>query len=91
VSPVVRRLGSLRCCAPDALSELVELVTGDLVRIELEVQTVDESLIGLARTADGKTREFAGWLGLMTVLEALLAAPRTEPGTSALEDPWRRV
>lgn len=91
MSPVVRPLGSVRCCGPDALSELVELVTGDLVLIELEVHVVDESLIGLARTADGKTRQFAGWLGLMTVLEALLRSPAKEPGADRLEDPWPQV
>jgi hypothetical protein len=52
-----------------------EPVTADLVRIELEVQVVHDSLIGVARTADGAAREFAGWLGLMTALEALLLAP----------------
>lgn len=44
----------------------------DPVRIELEVQVVDESLIGLARSTDGTTREFAGWLGLLNVLEGLI-------------------
>jgi hypothetical protein len=75
----------------DALSELVEVMTRDLVWIELEVRVVDESLIGQARTADGKTREFAGWLGLMMVLEALLPAPAQEPGADRLEDPWPSV
>jgi hypothetical protein len=69
----------------DALSEMVEAVTADVVRIELEVRVVDESLVGLARVADGTTREFAGWLGLMTALEALLPA-ESEPGTDRLED-----
>ena len=71
----------------DALSELVEVVSGNLVRIELEVRVIDESLIGLARLADGTTREFAGWLGLMTVLGALLPAQAEEPGTDRSHDP----
>jgi hypothetical protein len=71
----------------DALSDLVEAVTSDIVRIELEVRVVEESLIGLARVADGTTREFAGWLGLMTVLDALLPAPAEDPGTDGPEHP----
>ena len=57
------------------------MVTADLVLIELEVRVVDESQVGLARVADGATREFAGWLGLMTTLAALLPAQAEEPGT----------
>jgi hypothetical protein len=75
----------------DVLSELVGAVIGDLVRIELEVRVVDESLTGLARTADGKAREFAGWLGLMTVLEALLRPPAKTPDADFLEDPRPHV
>jgi hypothetical protein len=71
----------------DALSDLVEAVTADVVRIELEVRVVEESLIGLARVADGTTREFAGWLGLMTALDALLPAQTEDPGTDEPEDP----
>lgn len=67
------------------------MVTADLVRIELEVRVVDESLIGLARVADGTTREFAGWLGLMTVLAALLPAQAEEPGTDGHEERCPRV
>jgi hypothetical protein len=62
-------------------------VTADVVRVELEVRVVDESLIGLARIADGTTREFAGWLGLMRALGALLAAQVEEPGTGRRADP----
>ena len=69
------------------MPELVEAMTGNLVRIELEVRVVEESVIGRARTADGNTREFAGWLGLMTVLEALLPAPANEARTDWHQDP----
>jgi hypothetical protein len=75
----------------DVLCEQVAAVIGDLVLIELEVRVVDESLVGLVRTADGNAREFAGWLGLMTVLEALLRAPANEPGAERLDDPWPHI
>jgi hypothetical protein len=75
----------------DVWCEQVAAVIGDLVLIELEVRVVDESLVGVVRTADGNAREFAGWLGLMTVLEALLRGPAKEPGAERLEDPWPHV
>jgi hypothetical protein len=65
-------------------------VSGDVVRIELEVEVVDESVIGAARTADGARREFAGWLGLMTVLTAL-AEPGTTPAATPRAPPAARA
>ncbi len=47
------------------------------VRILLEVEVIDESLIGRARASDGTTREFSGWLGLLKMLEGLLPDPRS--------------
>ncbi len=40
--------------------------------IILDIEVYDESLTGRARTNDGTTREFAGWLGLISALDALL-------------------
>ena len=71
----------------NARLDLVEAVTADVVRIELEVRVVEESLIGVARVADGTTREFAGWLGLMTMLDAMLPAQAEDPVTDRPEDP----
>jgi len=47
-------------------------VNGNPIRIVLDVQLVDDSPIGLITTADGANRDFAGWLALLSVLEALL-------------------
>jgi hypothetical protein len=63
------------------------VVTADVVRIELEVRVVEESLVGRARAADGTACEFAGSLGLMTVLVALLPARADEPGAEGPEGP----
>ncbi len=60
------------------LRRIIAAVT-DAIRMTLEVQVIDESLIGLATATDGTTREFAGWLGLLSVLEALLPS-RTDDG-----------
>jgi hypothetical protein len=44
--------------------------------IELTVQRVGESLRGCARDHGGPAHEFTGWLGLLGVLETLLADPQ---------------
>ena len=41
--------------------------------IELTVQRVGESVRGCARDDGGQAHEFTGWLGLLGVLETLLA------------------
>lgn len=46
-------------------------------RIELTVRRVGDSLHGYARDITGDPREFTGWLGLLGVLEALLADAKT--------------
>jgi hypothetical protein len=48
---------------------------GDDRRIEVVVRRVDGALRGCAREGDGDAREFTGWLGLLGVLEALIADP----------------
>jgi hypothetical protein len=53
---------------------MIGAMTADPIRIVLEVQVVNESLIGLARASDGTTRDFSGWLGLLSVVETLLPA-----------------
>lgn len=53
-------------------------VTPDPVRIVLEVQAIDQSMIGLATSMDGTTREFSGWLGLLNVLLGLLPEPESQ-------------
>jgi len=49
-------------------------VTTNPIRIVLDVEVVEESPTGHATTGDGASRTFAGWLGLLSVLEALLQA-----------------
>lgn len=65
-------------------------MTADPIRIELEVEVVNESLIGLARATDGTTRDFAGWLGLLSVLQTLLPASTGSDDQDAgdLPGPW---
>jgi hypothetical protein len=65
----------------------LKVVPADVVRIELEVRVVEESLVGRARAADGTACDFAGWLGLMTVLAALLPAQADEHGAERPEGP----
>lgn len=48
-------------------------------RIELSVSREGDSLRGFARDLSGETREFLGWLGLFSALDALLAAPGSAP------------
>lgn len=58
-------------------------MTGEPIRIVLEVEVVNESLSGLATATDGTTRDFAGWLGLLSVLQALLPGPdRPDDGSA---------
>jgi hypothetical protein len=51
-------------------------VAAEPTRIVLEVELIEESLIGRASASDGINHEFAGWLGLLRVLEVLLPGPR---------------
>jgi hypothetical protein len=52
-------------------------------RIELTVQRVGQCLHGYARDHAGKIHEFTGWLGLLGVLETLLADQPTALPTEA--------
>jgi hypothetical protein len=49
--------------------------------IELTVRRVDGSLHGSAHDHAGQTHTFIGWLGLLGVLESLLADPETASTT----------
>jgi hypothetical protein len=49
---------------------------GGPIRIVLDVEVIDESLTGRASASDGISREFAGWIGLLRVLELLLPDSR---------------
>lgn len=49
----------------------------DDLRIELVVRRLDGSLTGTARDGSGGFRQFTGWLGLLGVLEAILADPES--------------
>lgn len=52
-------------------------------RIVCEVETVGDSLTGRVSVDGGRTHEFTGWLGLLGVLQDLLAgAEPTADGTT---------
>ena len=55
---------------------MISRMTADPIRIVLDIEVLDESPIGHATTIDGTSRSFTGWLGLLSVLEALLPDPR---------------
>lgn len=42
--------------------------------IRLELRLADQSVNGRAVDAAGKTREFAGWMGLVAAIDALASA-----------------
>ena len=46
--------------------------------ISLELNLAGDSLTGSASDPDGHRREFSGWLGLMSAIEALLAPSAQE-------------
>lgn len=58
-----------------------QVTAANTIRIVLDVELVDESPSGYAATADGTRRKFAGWLGLLSALEALL------PSSGPADDP----
>ncbi|MBV8987684.1 MAG: hypothetical protein JO372_03890 [Solirubrobacterales bacterium] len=42
------------------------------IRLVLEIEPVEDSLIGRISSGEGESRPFAGWLGLFNALEALI-------------------
>jgi hypothetical protein len=58
-------------CAPDCPPIIQRMATP--IRLLLEIEPVEDSLLGRVSTSEGDSREFAGWLGLLNTLEALIA------------------
>jgi hypothetical protein len=46
--------------------------------ISLELNLAGDSLTGSASDRDGHQREFCGWLGLVSAIEALISPPRED-------------
>ena len=63
---------SARTSAP-----IIDVVATEPIRILLEVHLVGDSLHGRASTDSDPAHEFAGWIGLLKVLEELLPDPRS--------------
>lgn len=57
---------------------MITPVPQDSVRILLEIDVADQSITGRAGEVHGASREFAGWLGLLSTLEALLDDPESD-------------
>jgi hypothetical protein len=47
------------------------------ITITLELRAAGDSVSGRALAADGVARAFSGWLGLVSVLDALVESPST--------------
>ena len=47
------------------------------IQIALELEPDGDSLSGRATGADGTTREFSGWIGLMGLVDSLIDAARS--------------
>ena len=68
---------------------------GKRISISLELEVDGDSLTGRAADGDGADREFCGWLGLMSALDALVAdatssTPRDQDGAAAARAVERR-
>ena len=61
---------------------------GQTVVIRLELHLADQSLTGRASAPTGAAREFAGWMGMVAAVDALLAprAPAAPNGLGAPEE-----
>jgi len=59
-----------------------------MVVIRLELQLADDSLTGRASDGTGTSREFAGWMGLVAAIDALVRgnSPATAPDSSRAGD-----
>ena len=51
------------------------------ITLTLELDSADDSLSGYASDAEGSRRDFSGWLGLISALEALIALDSPTPTT----------
>jgi hypothetical protein len=51
------------------------------ITLTLELDSAGETLSGSASDADGLRRDFSGWLGLISALEALIALDSPNPTT----------
>ena len=61
-------------------------VDGKTITIELELRlSGDDCLTGRARNGDGSAREFAGWLGLVATIDALVHEASAQPTTTREE------
>ena len=59
---------------------MLPFVEHRLINLTLELEVADDALTGRVTRPDGTGTEFSGWLGLVATIEALVAAPATEPG-----------
>jgi hypothetical protein len=50
-------------------------------RVVLQFETEDGTVSGCATTSNGTDHEFAGWLGLLGVLQLLIAEDEASPPT----------
>jgi hypothetical protein len=58
------------------------------VVIRLELHVADESLTGRASDGTGAVREFAGWMGMVAAVDALLSQPAPpSPGQHPIRAP----
>jgi hypothetical protein len=51
------------------------------ITLTLELDPAGETLSGFASDVDGLRRDFSGWLGLISALEALIALDSPTPTT----------
>jgi hypothetical protein len=72
------------CHAPS--SPIIGTVDGKTVIIRLELQLAGDSLTGRASDGTGAARDFAGWLGLVAALDALVAGTAAGPGAPGGDD-----
>jgi hypothetical protein len=60
------------------------------VVIRLELHLADDALTGRASDGTGPAREFAGWMGLVAAIDALVRrrsqAPKDEDSTTAADE-----
>ncbi|MBV8999993.1 MAG: hypothetical protein JO304_13085 [Solirubrobacterales bacterium] len=62
-------------------------MTASPIRIVLDIDVLEDYPSGIATTAHGTSRSFAGWLGLMSALDALLMPAAESDSPSAHLEP----
>jgi hypothetical protein len=50
------------------------------IRLLLEIEPVEDSMLGQISTSTGEIRAFVGWLGPLNRLEALIEDRQSQPG-----------